>query len=431
MAAQQALVVRPSRDMMFGITHDPDGTPIIREPKILKVGIGLPRGPACNVWMAPDNTWKIRVGFKQGEAKVYTFQSRAEAEKFYQDTINQAPVCNYPRKIGFFTFTRPVLVDGAERFEPDFPAIEAHGPTPTEIDIVFLDDQPFTGSYQMWSSAELKCHGDGINAMRVLSMATPEQRDLSEAAAAAGERYFPIIGGCWTCGCPYSKEPDAKHPSPCKPGGDLKFQLARNIRVGGTAYFHTTGYRSIAQIFSSLFRLKSLTGDRLVGIPLKMVLRPYKTTHNGQAATQYGVGLEFRAEDIEALRRNLIEQAWSIRKLMQPPQPVKMIEAGQEDPVDGDDDTPIGAGAMADEFYPAAIEEGEQDPQPTTASTQVAAATETKTAGLADKLKSARTRKQKPDEEAVGQKPTVEASAAQATEPVQPDLPSDPDDDVF
>ncbi len=74
---------------------------------------------------------------------------------------------------------------------------------------------------------------------------------------------------------------------------------------------HTTGYRSISQIFSSLYRLKTLTGDRLAGIPLKMVLRPYRTNHNGQAATQYGISLEFRAEDVESLRRNLIDQAFS------------------------------------------------------------------------------------------------------------------------
>ncbi len=54
-----------------------------------------------------------------------------------------------PRKIGFFTFTRPAIQDGIEVFEPDFEAIEAHGPTPTEIDIVF--------STTIRSVARIKC----------------------------------------------------------------------------------------------------------------------------------------------------------------------------------------------------------------------------------------------------------------------------------
>ncbi len=49
---------RPIPGVLYGITHQADGSLIIREPRILKVGIGLPRGPSINVWIAPDGKWK-------------------------------------------------------------------------------------------------------------------------------------------------------------------------------------------------------------------------------------------------------------------------------------------------------------------------------------------------------------------------------------
>ena len=42
---------RPIPGVMFGITHETDGSLILREPRILKVGIGLPRGRALNCWI--------------------------------------------------------------------------------------------------------------------------------------------------------------------------------------------------------------------------------------------------------------------------------------------------------------------------------------------------------------------------------------------
>jgi hypothetical protein len=399
---------RPIPGVMFGLTHDLDGAVILREPKILKVGIGLPRGRALNCWIHNDGRWYFRRGVKgsDGKLKFETpikegLKTRAEAERYYRDNYASAEICSYPRKLSFFTFTRPVIgEDGAEVFEPDFEAIEAHGPMPTEIDIVFLDDNPFSGAYQMWSTSELRCKGDGCNAMRVLSMAsTPEEKALAQEAKERGEKYFPIINGCWTNGCVYSKESvDSRgrpQPAPCGPGADLKFQLARNIRVGGTAYFHTGGIRSITQTHSSIERIRTLTSGRLAGIPLKMVLRPYRTKHNGQAATQYGVSLEFRAEDVESLRKNLIEQAFKFRSLAEPAtapqrQHSRMLEAPTE-PVTEEEESPISAQAMVDEFYPAAVMDDERSDDATEpASAPAAVATNEKTAALADRLTQAR-----------------------------------------
>jgi hypothetical protein len=186
---------------LFGITHTPEGAPIIRERRVLKVGIGLPKGRGLNVWLHNDKKWYFRMAVKrngrtefetcvnpyvpvpQGQQPQQSF-TRKEAERFYRENIKKAEMVSYPRKLGYFTFTRPVLQDdGTEVFEPDFEAIEAHGPSPTEIDIVFLDDNPFDGAYQMWSTTELRCKGDGVIARRVQRGRTTNGISPSSTAA--------------------------------------------------------------------------------------------------------------------------------------------------------------------------------------------------------------------------------------------------------
>jgi hypothetical protein len=439
---------RPLPGVLFGITHTPDGAPIIREPRVLKVGIGIPKGRGLNVWIQPDGTWALRLARKGQDGrpvfKTATAQTRAEAEKLYREHYPNAAMVPYPQKLSYFTFTRPVLQDdGVEVFEPDFEAIEAHGPTPREIDIVFLDDNAFDAAYQMWSTSELQCKGDGVTARRVLSLAAnDEEKALAERAKKEGDKYFPIINGCAMDKCSY-RDPVIKgnkeYPSPCKPGGDLKFQLASNIRVGGTAYFHSTGYRSISQIFSSLERIKALTGGRLAGIPLKMVLRPYKTKHNGQAATQFGVGLEFRAEDIQALRKNLMEQAWKFRELatgtVAAPGARHYLDAPSEAAVieEGDEEAPFSAQAMVNEWHPEADSHEDSEPsEARPASKGAAAATNQRTAELAEKLaqKAKKAEPERPVEAAPAPAP-AESPAPPVDDEYRDDPPEDPEDPRF
>ena len=233
-----------------------------------------------------------------------------------------------------------------------------------------------------------RCTGDGINALRSVNMydeekKVPEQlREAWKVARANNDRTFSVVNGCWTCNCPFSKEKDGK-PSPCKPSADLKFQLSRTIRVGGTAFFHTSGYRSIVQIFSAVERIKELTGGRIAGVPLKLVLRSYKTNHAGQPALQSGVSLEFRAEDFESVRKNLIEQAYKFKVAAGLPgaDPVKLIASG-----DFEEESPMmSAQAMASEFYVDNEDEGDTTTV-TTNSPVTAQRSAEKTAEIGEKL---------------------------------------------
>lgn len=388
----QAVAPRPN--VMIGLTHSAEGLPVIREAKVLKVGIGHARGKACDVFVNSDGKWVVRSATEGPDKKlkfevVGTFALRSEAEAAFRIAWRKAPMCGYPRKTAYFNFTRPVMAeDGGEMYVPDFEAIEAHSfvdpnkpGMPTEIDIFFLDNDPFQGEYQNWSAAELKCHGDGVNALRSISMAqTPEEQALARTAKANGQKYFPVTNGCWTCNCPYTKEIAGANgrtqPAPCKPSGTLRFQMVRNPRIGGTAFFHSGSFKTIPQIFSALERIKGLTNGRLACIPLKMVVRSHKTNHNGQAAVQQNVSIEFRAEDMEHLRTMVLEQAWKFENLgMAAP---RTLDAAPEE-VLSDDRAP-----EAGEFFVDGEEGEATDVSP------AAAATQSATASLGDKLTAVR-----------------------------------------
>ncbi len=317
--------MKPSKNL-YGITHDPSGAPRIVEPKTVKVGIGLAKGKAVHVYIDLEKKWVIQSGY--GDKIVRErFADKAQAQMRYLELRRDAPERKYPERLSYFTFSH---VSASGDMEPDWDVIETHGPLPTEIDIIFVRDDPFSASYQFWTAAEKKCDGDGKVALRVNSMAETEaERSLAAQAEKNGEKQFPIVNGCWLAGCKYSK-PGNDRPAPCRPIGRLAFQLLKSPRLGGTAVFNTAGYKSISQIFSSIEIFKRATGRGdpehgfVAGIPLKMVLRPYRINHNGRPTIQYAVGLEFRADSALALKQTLVEQAVQYR--IAGVEPLKQLE---------------------------------------------------------------------------------------------------------
>lgn len=294
---------RPDRTKMYGLLHDAaTGAPMTRQVRILKVGIGVPVGKDIHVYINGDGDWCVETNNaskeKKNTKKFKGEDARDKAFEYYVAERKNVAPRTYPRKLAYFTFLR-FAADGT--FAHDFDAIDAYGPLPTEIEIIFTNNEPLDAAFQWWTAAELKCEGNGIDARRRLSLAKgQDQAELAEQAKQEGEKFFPILDGCYSRGCPY---PRGEKPE-CKPHGRLSFQLSKiAIAFGGTCTFDTTGFRSISQMFSCIREIKSITGRGdadagfVTGIPLMFVLRPYKTSHDGKPATQYGVSLEFRAND--------------------------------------------------------------------------------------------------------------------------------------
>ena len=43
------------RSKLYGVLHEPSGRPIVRQVRVLKVGIGVPTGPDVHVWTRTAN----------------------------------------------------------------------------------------------------------------------------------------------------------------------------------------------------------------------------------------------------------------------------------------------------------------------------------------------------------------------------------------
>lgn len=414
----------PLHNVLYSVTHELDGTPIIRVPRTCKVSIGIPAGKDIHVVFNPHETgdWLVTVA-KQNTR----FKTMEEARKFYRQSMETAPEIKYPRKLDYYTFRR---IGPEGTLEPDWQALAKNGSVPRILDIMFTDDAPLETAYEMWGAGRRKCFGDGLNARRVFELATPEQTPLVEAAKAAGERYFPIVDGCKLKGCPYAK-PDAKGVIPCKPHGRLSFQLIHNPSLGGKAEFNTTGYRSITQLFSSLRELLRITGGGdehrgfVAGIPLQLVLKPYMVTHNGKLQKQYGVSLEFRAESFEGLRKKLLEYGAEFHAALG--EPSKLLSA--PDLAEGEIEMPAEeAAALEAEFFAEQAEpeedfEGETE-KPATESDKAETATAKAAEGLKEKMRKTR----KPAVEAVTATPAP-ASASVLTPTIPPPAPAEPTPD--
>lgn len=347
---------------MYGLLHETSGLPRDHRVRILRVAIGAPKGPDVHAFIDGAGKWTLQVGHYQEKkrvAKEHKFDDRAACEAAYVEARKTAADCLYPRKFAYFTFLQ-LRHDG--KYWADFNAIEQHGSFPTSIDVVFLENEPLTAEYQWWTAAELKCHGNGVDAERVPAEAKnePEKKAAAEAAK-TGERFFPMVGQCATRGCPV---PLGDKPM-CKPHTRLYFQLVNDVRLGGSCSFDTTGKRSTQQLYSCIRQIKAMTGrgnpdnGTIAGISLKLVVRPYRTNHKGQPATQYGVSLERRGQNMVDLVRQLNAAADEYQQAARLQAPARQLTAGappiEAEPVIVPDDTE--APLMAAEFYSDADED--------------------------------------------------------------------------
>lgn len=358
---------------IYGLTYTEDDKPIIRTPRSTKVGIGVPKGPDLYAFIDKEGKFCISTGdpqFKQNKEDrgptVFRFDTLEEAQVRYRQMGKTVVHRKFPAKLPHFIFTK---LTATNFFEPDWDAMAKHGVMPTEIDVIFLHDDPFHAQFEMWASSGLQCHGDGRDALRLNALAkTPEEKTLAKESEARGEKVFPILNGCWSKGCPYANPETGL----CKPHGKLSFQLIARPTLGGTAQYDTTGFRTVGNISSCLEEFKAFTGGRVAGIPLKLIVRPHTVTikdRSGKAIASiaYNVSLEFRTEHAEQLKQSLIEQAnkWAASEGTEYPKALpesRGLPAPELSPDDEDDYSEEQRAAMMEaEFYPVE-EDSEESP---------------------------------------------------------------------
>jgi len=246
---------------------------------------------------------------------------------------------NYPSKLDHFVFLRkPLDSKKGTEWEIDPELAKHYGPNPRAVEIILLDDElenVFPTKMAWWITSQCKCWGNGEVATRRTERA-PE-----------GEPWRPCGQSCIDL-----------QEGRCKPSGDLRFMLADFPRLGAVARIHTSSYRSIGQIHSSLQQVQTITGGRLAGIRATLAVRPEKSSFedpkNGnqrKSTTIFALSLEMKAGGIQQLVDRMTETA----RLFE--QTRKQL-GGRIEVIEDDDDR---APEIQPEFYPQST-----DPIPAT-----------------------------------------------------------------
>lgn len=239
---------------------------------------------------------------------------------------------NYPTKTDHFIYQRKVTGQGGTvAWEVDPEMTQHFGEKCKEFWVVLHNDdidQIFKTEYAFWKKSGKFCSGDGREAIRQTEK-TPN-----------GEPWKP-------CGreCPDLQQGD------CKASGDLYFSLLDFPRLGSVCKLHTSGRRSIQQIYSSLSQFISTFG-RLAGLKVKLAVRPEKSNYRdkdgaAKSTTIYALSLELAAEDWKKLTDGAVEPALMFERAR------KLLGTGTkvEYQVDEEPDD-AQAPTVAAEFYP-------------------------------------------------------------------------------
>lgn len=226
----------------------------------------------------------------------------------------------YPRPVDYFVVTE-------SNSTPDWAAAafrERYGDEPRELEpVVFPTDDPL-----QWADANLKmytkswglvCRGDGESARAKWDPAQdgprPEGVDGGTWANKQSQTWVYRELPCLDVEC-LMRQGDSP---PCKPVMTLMFLLPE-VRGIGAWQLETSSYNSIRNVQSSIELLRSATGGRIRGLPLKLRLVPMEVTpRNTKSKTVYVLDIslpDIKLGDLLREAQRLPETA-----LMLPPAP--------------------------------------------------------------------------------------------------------------
>ena len=266
---------------------------------------------------------------------------------------------SHPRRLDHFVFKRKTLRGQDVVWEPAAEISKAHGEKPTELGIIFLNDDPrevFRTEYALWAPSGCKCHGELVQignggGLRYEMRATRRTQKHPEGEAWPGNYKYvdgpkkgqpvePCGDGC----------PDLERGN-CKPSGDLYFILEKFPTFGAICRLHTSSYRSIRNLSNALMQIRRLNGGRLTGIRATLKASPEKISYSDREGTRhtsvaYILSLEIGGTDLRTLVANMTEPA----RLLSEGRPAIELSRGAQYVVhesDGDR-----AKEIAGEFYP-------------------------------------------------------------------------------
>lgn len=263
---------------ILGLTHDENGSALEKLPVTIKVAIG--EGPE------PGNQ------------------------------------NDHPRRLDHFVFKRKTLHGQDVVWDPAQDIAQAHGEKPTELGVIFLNDEPpevLRTQYAFWTQTGCKCHGELVqisngDGPRFEMQATRRTQKHPEGepwpgnykyteGAKKGQPVEPCGDGC----------PDLERGD-CRPSGDLYFILEKFPRLGAVCRLHTSSYRSIRNLSNGLMQIRRLNGGRLAGVKAVLKATPEKIWYRDRSGINHTsvvhiLSLEVGGPDLRSLLASMEEPA--------------------------------------------------------------------------------------------------------------------------
>ncbi len=263
---------------ILGLTHDENGSALEKLPVAIKVAIG--EGPE------PDNP------------------------------------NDHPRRLDHFVLKRKTLRGQDVVWEPALDIAQVHGEKPTELGVIFLNDDPtevFRTQYAFWAQTGCRCHGELVkisngNGLRFEMQATRRTQKHPEGEPwpgnykyTEGPRKGQPVEPCGD-GCPDLERGD------CRPSGDLYFILEKFTRLGAVCRLHTSSYRSVRNLSNGLMQIRRLNGGRLAGVKAVLKATPEKIWYRDRSGTNHTsvvhiLSLEVGGPDLRSLLASMEEPA--------------------------------------------------------------------------------------------------------------------------
>lgn len=229
---------------------------------------------------------------------------------------------SHPRRLDHFVFKRRTLRGQDVVWGPAPDISKAHGEKPTELGIIFLNDdsrEVFRTEYALWAPSGCKCRGELVQIanggglhyeMRATrrTQKHPEGEDWpGNYKYVDGPKKGKPVEPCGD-GCPDLERGD------CKPSGDLYFILEKFPTFGAICRLHTSSYRSIRNLSNGLMQIRRLNGGSLSGIKAILKASPEKIAYSDHEGTRhtsvaYILSLAIEGTDLRTLVANMTEPA--------------------------------------------------------------------------------------------------------------------------
>lgn len=226
----------------------------------------------------------------------------------------------HPRRLDHFVFKRKTLRGQEAVWVPAGDIAEVYCEKPTEIGIVFLNDDPrevLRTEYAFWTTGTCKCHGELVqivngNGMRFEMQAIRRTKDHPEGEAWPGKYKYvdgpkkgQAVEPCGD-GCPDLERGD------CKPSGDLYFLLEKYPVLGSICRLHTSSYRSIRNLSNGLMQIRRLNGGHLTGVKAILKATPERVSYSDADGSRHTsvahiLSLEIGARDLRTLVATMTE----------------------------------------------------------------------------------------------------------------------------